>query len=193
MGRYWASLVFLVFQVSLFQLPVSAGLRNKPRYTEEERMAEYVKRGYKFPFDHYYPNTEGWNRLMKQRIAQIMANPELQQKWDGFIQTLSSGLTVPNYTEFGWGLTHAPEQLTADIQQAIREGLPTARSEGKIDVITGPNVPLFIDRPDLTARVSTYDIWRLRYFVYCRVGSLFYELIWRYCIMCRLLPHCPSP
>ena len=154
MVRCWAPLL-VVFQ--LFHLPVEGGLRNRPRYTEEERQAEYIKRGYSFPFEQYNPNTEGWSRLMDQRISQVMANRELQEKWDGFIQTLSSAITVPNYTEFGWGLTHAPEELTQTIQQAIREGLPTARSEGKIDVITGPNIPLFIDRPDLTARVSVWQ------------------------------------
>jgi len=152
--RCWVPLMMAFFQLSLFHLPVQAGLRNKPRYTEEERMAEYMKRGYTFPFDHFNPNTEGWNKLMNQRVSQLMSNPEMQERWDGWIQTLSSALTVPNYTEFGWGLTQAPAQLTADLRQAIYDGLPTARSEGKIDVITGPNLPLFIDRPDLTTRVQ---------------------------------------
>jgi hypothetical protein len=73
-------------------------------------------------------------------------------KWDGWIQTINSALTMPNFTEYGWGLTQGPASLTEDIRQAIYEGLPTARTEGKIDVIAGPP-PLFIDRPDLTSRV----------------------------------------
>lgn len=154
MFRCWSTSLLVFSQLFLLQWPVLAGLRNRPRYTEDERQAEYIKRGYKFPFDHFEPNTEGWNRLMQQRVSQVMANRELQEKWDGFIQTLSSAITVPNYTEFGWGLTHAPEQLTQELRTAIYKGLPTARTEGKIDVITGPNIPLFIDRPDLTNRVS---------------------------------------
>ena len=126
--------------------------RNKPRYTEEERQAEYIKRGYEWPIQKFVPDTEGWTKLMSRRLSQIRANPNTQQKWDGWIQTLSASLTVPNHTEFGWGLTHAPEKLTADLQTAIYEGLPTARLEGDIDVIDGEQ-PLFIDRPDLTSRV----------------------------------------
>ena len=132
---------------------VNGGLRNKPRYTEAERQTEYKRRGYTWPLEEYLPNTEGWGALMDQRFSQIMANPSAQERWDGMIQTMSAALTVPNFTEFGWGLTHAPEQLTLDLQQAIQEGLPNAREEGNIDVIDGPK-PLFIDRPDLTRRVS---------------------------------------
>lgn len=49
-------------------------------------------------------------------------------------------------------MTQAPDLLTFDIRQAIYEGLPAAHSEGEIDVIDGPQQPLFIDRPDLTSR-----------------------------------------
>jgi hypothetical protein len=35
-----------------------------------------------------------------------------------------------NYTEFGWGLTHAPQELTEELRAAIFEGLPNARLEG---------------------------------------------------------------
>lgn len=186
MLRCWVSLLMIAF-FQLVHMP-EASLRNRPRYTEEERMAEYIKRGYTFPFEKFNPDTEGWNRLMNQRVSQLMAyvlyscncylscctflivfllfclfhthnrNPEMQERWDGWIQTLSSAITTPNYTEFGWGLTHAPDELTETLRQAIHDGLPTARTEGKIDVITGPNVPLFVDRPDLTSRVSNCNL-----------------------------------
>eukprot|EP00980_Cylindrotheca_fusiformis_P011788 scaffold2816_cov121-Cylindrotheca_fusiformis.AAC.4 len=57
-----------------------------------------------------------------------------------------------NHTEFGWGLTQAPEALTDELRTAIQEGLPRARLEGEIDVIDGPT-PLFIDRMDLLVKV----------------------------------------
>jgi len=118
-----------------------------PPYTEEQRMAEYVKRGHTWP-PHIYPNTPGWNKILTQRFAQVRALDDAQMKWDGFIQTLTASL-MKNYTEFGWGLTRAPEDLTEEIREAIFEGLDTARPEGDIDVIDGP-IPKFIDRPDLT-------------------------------------------
>lgn len=35
-----------------------------------------------------------------------------------------------NYTEFGWGLTQARQELTDELRAAIFEGLPNARLEG---------------------------------------------------------------
>ncbi|KAL3917064.1 MAG: hypothetical protein SGILL_004888 [Bacillariaceae sp.] len=143
---------FLVCLALLLPTTVTSQHRKKQTYTEEERQAAYVERGYTFPFEKYNPPTEGWTRLMDQRYAQVRALESAQMKWDGWIQTNSAAVTVPNFTEFGWGLTQAPSALTEDIREAIYEGLPTARSEGKIDVIAGPLEPLFIDRKDLTKR-----------------------------------------
>ncbi|KAG7349311.1 hypothetical protein IV203_011908 [Nitzschia inconspicua] len=139
-------LLFLAADVS-----VQGSLR-RPAYTEDERQAEYIKRGHKFPFPHYVPDTEGWKRLMDQRFTQVQALTDAQMKWDGWIQTISSAVTVPNFTEYGWGLSQAPQSLTDDLRQAVFDGLPAAREEGEINVIGGPNRPLFIDRPDLTHR-----------------------------------------
>ncbi len=121
-------------------------------YTEEERLEMYEKRGHTFPFAKYIPDTPGWRKIMDRRFDQVRALRDTQMKWDGWIQTANAAVIVPNFTEFGWGLTQAPDLLTLDIQQAIYEGLPNARSEGLIDVIDGPTAPLFIDRPDLNQR-----------------------------------------
>lgn len=122
------------------------------RYTEEERLEIYKQRGHTFPFAKYIPDTPGWRKLMDKRFDQVRALTDSQMKWDGWIQTANAAVIVPNFTEFGWGLTQAPDLLTLDIQQAIYDGLPNARSEGLIDVIAGPKAPLFIDRPDLNDR-----------------------------------------
>lgn len=62
---------------------------------------------------------------------------------------------VQNYTEFGFGLARAPQDLTEALQEGIRGGLARgeARLEHRVEVIEGPQ-SLFIDRPDLTKRVS---------------------------------------
>ena len=124
----------------------------RAQYTEQTRMLEYYKRGYKFPFESYNPETDGWRKLMDQRFDQVRALTDSQMKWDGWIQTANSAVTAPNFTEFGWGLTQAPDLLTMDIRQAIYEGIPRAREEGDIQVIAGPEQPLFIDRPELNER-----------------------------------------
>ena len=53
----------------------------------------------------------------------------------------------------GFGLARCPDELLADLQQGIRDGLPTATNEHHIEVIDAPEQPLFIRRPDLTKRV----------------------------------------
>jgi hypothetical protein len=52
-------------------------------------------------------------------------------------------------------MTKAPEPLMQDLRDAIRDGIAQgkARIEAKVEVIDAPENPLFIDRPDLTARV----------------------------------------
>jgi hypothetical protein len=134
--------------------------RTKPAYTNKEREEQYVKRGHTFPIQEYLPNTEGWASKMDQRFRQIQSLESTQQKWDGFIQTMSAALTTPNFTEYGWGLTHAPEALTEELRAAIYEGLPNARPERKVDVIDAALQPLFIDRNSLTRKVSYPKVWR---------------------------------
>lgn len=134
---------FFFFELSLVQ-----GARDD----EEKRIEMYIHRGYKFPFSKYVPETPGWRKLMDERFDQVRALTDSQMKWDGWIQTANAAVTAPNFTEFGWGLTQAPDLLTMDIQQAIYDGLPHARTEGLINVIAGPKAPLFIDRPELNRR-----------------------------------------
>ena len=92
---------------------------------------------------------------MDQRFTQVQALTDTQMKWDGWIQTITTAVTMPNFTEFGWGLTQAPSELTHQIKSEIHEALEAGdvRSEGHIDVIAGPLDPWFIDRPELTKLV----------------------------------------
>ena len=66
---------------------------------------------------------------------------------------MTAAITAPNFTENGWGLTRAPQDLVDDLREAIREGLPGASKENKINVIEG-QTPLFIQNSKLTRRVS---------------------------------------
>jgi len=75
-----------------------------------------------------------------------------------------SAIVAPNFTENGWGLTRAPQELVNELRQAIKDGLPNAGQEGKIDVIEGAQQPLFIRRPDLTNRVRDFMSIRFRTF-----------------------------
>ena len=45
------------------------------------------------------------------------------------VQILTAALTMKNYTEFGWGLTHAPEDLTTELQEQIQASWDTIYEE----------------------------------------------------------------
>ena len=123
------------------------------RLTEEHRLEEYQNRNYTWPLNNYNPQTEGWKALMEERFRQVEEMPN--DRYEGFIQTIHSAFLVPNFTEHGFGLARCPDELLEALQTGIREGLPTARHENRIEVIVGPEPPLFVDRPDLTNRVLT--------------------------------------
>ena len=149
----WSAVCCILFQCFHIGVVVNSEILEPP-YTEKERVHQYHHRGHTWPLQEYVPNTEGWKRLMRRRLAQVQAREYLMEKWTGFLETLGPALTTPNFTEFGWGLTHAPQELTSEVRQAVYDGLPKAQLEQKeLEEIDGPT-PLFIKRPDLTKKVS---------------------------------------
>lgn len=122
--------------------------------TEPERVEGFYARNYTWP-PVFKPNTPGWSKLFKERLEQVHEIDDLDRRYEGYMQAISPGVVAPNFTEWGFGLTRAPEDLMEDLRNAIRDGLANgdARLEGKVEVIDGPYEPLFIDRPDLTERV----------------------------------------
>lgn len=120
---------------------------------ESERLEEYKARNYTWPLKELVPNTPGWHRIIDRRFQQIEAMEGGGQRYEGYMQTMSSALTVPNFTENGWGLTRVNNDLLEALQKGIRDGLPNASHESRLEVIEGDEPPLFINRPDLTKRV----------------------------------------
>ena len=78
------------------------------------------------------------------------------KKYDGWMQTVNMAFLAPNFTEYGMGLVRAPEDLTKTLQTEIRNAIKKGktRKEHQIGAIGGPNGCDFVDRPDLTRRVS---------------------------------------
>ena len=68
--------------------------------TEVDRMEEYHKRGYQWPLKEVVPNTEGWRRLADRKFEQVERMDD-DGKYDGWVQTMSSALVAPNFTEAG--------------------------------------------------------------------------------------------
>lgn len=122
--------------------------------TESERLQGYHARNYTWP-PKFIPPNAGWSKLMMERLEQVAEIDDYNQKFEGYVQTLHHAALAPNFTELGFGLTRAPEDLMEDLRNAIKDGLANgdSRLEAKNEVIDAPVQPLFIDRPDLMDRV----------------------------------------
>lgn len=121
---------------------------------EHERVAEYHKRNYTWPLDRFVPDTPGWRRLNEHRLRQIAEIPNQKDRYEGYMQAINMALVAPNFTEFGFGLARAPDDLMEALRQGIRDGLEKGpRVEKEIEVIDTAEPSWFIDRPDLTQRV----------------------------------------
>jgi hypothetical protein len=73
-----------------------------------------------------------------------------------WMQSVTSALVQPNFTETGWGLTRAPEELVETLRDAVKTKYEAGEYRDEnydgIDVVDGAG-PIFIDRPDLLKRV----------------------------------------
>jgi len=66
--------------------------------TDEERIeGHYAK--FVWPVREFRPNTEGWSRLMRRRLRQVAEIEDLDRRYEGYAQTMSSALVQPNFTE----------------------------------------------------------------------------------------------
>lgn len=107
------------------------------KMTEEERIALFHERNHTYPPQKYVPETPGWRRLMDHRLRQVSEIQDRSDRFEGFAQTLSASVVQPNFTEWGFGLTKAPESLMKDLRRAIREGVEKGpRLETHINAIT---------------------------------------------------------
>ena len=121
--------------------------------TEEERLAAYAAANYTWPIPQFQPPTPGWDKLMRHRLRQVEEMSGLQDRFEGFAQVLSASFIQPNFTQYGFGLARAPDDLMEALRQGVRDGLKAGpQEEYHIPAIEGLR-PWFISRPDLTKRV----------------------------------------
>jgi hypothetical protein len=119
--------------------------------TEEERIEGYHARNYSWPPSKYVPDTPGWRALKAHRFTQISFIPDAADRYQAYAMMAKSAFLLANFTEFGFGLARAPEEVTATYQQVIRDGLPTAATKKASNTFLGPGA-WFIERPDLNDR-----------------------------------------
>lgn len=123
--------------------------------TEEERLAARLEREYQWPpiDTDYKPNTPGWKKLFEHRLRQVEEIEDQSSRFEAYVQTLSASIVQPNFTEHGFGLARAPDDLMEALRQGIYDGLEAGpREEAHYPAIAGKR-PWFIDRPDLMTRV----------------------------------------
>lgn len=99
------------------------------QYIETERVEEYHKRGYSWPPQEYVPNTPGWSAIMKKRQRQMAGIDDWLGRYNGYLQFTSQSIIAPNFTEHGWGLTRAPQDIVDKLKASLHNGLPTAKEE----------------------------------------------------------------
>mmetsp|Transcript_6269 Transcript_6269/g.9640 ORF Transcript_6269/g.9640 Transcript_6269/m.9640 type:complete len:349 (+) Transcript_6269:98-1144(+) len=128
------------------------------RLTEDFRVQQYHERGYQWPPSFVTPNTTGWRFLADRRFEQAEHITTGKEKYDLWLQSISSSIVQPNFTKTGWGLTRAPADLVEELRDTVWSAYEAGeyRFERDVEVITG-DAPLFIDSPRLTRR-ALYDL-----------------------------------
>jgi hypothetical protein len=123
--------------------------------TEAERIAEHARRGHVWPprDSDFVPNKPGWKKLFEHRLRQVEEIEERSDRFEGFAQTLSAGIIQPNFTQYGFGLARAPDDLMEALRQGIHDGLEKGPREEQFVPAIGGLRPWFIDNQDLMTRV----------------------------------------
>jgi hypothetical protein len=124
---------------------------------EKDRLEQYYLRNYTWPPSYYIPDTPGWQNLFEHRFRQISEIEKNTKRYEAYLQNVNAAYVAPNFTEYGFGLARAPENLMEALREGIRNGLDEGEYhlERSVEVIEGTDLPWFIDRPDLTQRVSS--------------------------------------
>jgi len=129
--------------------------------TECVRMREFAARNYTWPLadSSFRPNTRGWRRIFRRRFEQISQVTDLNERYNGWVSAVTSAYVLQNYTDCGYGLTRAPDDLVAELRRSLSDGLDQGRTrpEAKNEIIqtsdSNPLPPLFIDQPALNRKV----------------------------------------
>jgi len=126
--RFISPVIFFVLLALQFFTPTVEAL------IEDERVAEYHARNHTWPpkIDEWNPSTPGWGKLMDRRRMQIEGHVlDSSEKYNGWTSLVYTGLVAPNFTEFGYGLSHAPKHLVDELKNILHEGI--AKEERKIN------------------------------------------------------------
>jgi hypothetical protein len=156
---------FLLSESQRFEAPEVIDLPfltpNEEPLVESDRILGYQERNYTWPLpdDHFIPNNnKDWIIRNRKRLQQIQQIPNLNQRYEAYIQTLTSSILVSNFTPDGFGLTRYTNvtfmnQLRTMIQGYVHDHYNSNENNiiGRLPyeeydpIINGPNRPLLID------------------------------------------------
>jgi hypothetical protein len=127
--------------------------RGDAALVETKRLEEYRKRNYTWPVTETNPNTDGWKRLMYRRLAQVERIQSDDDRYNGWMSVMSQAISVPNFTENGWGLARAPAEIVEELKDSLRNGMADAKEEHYLNVIDTAERPLWIKQDSLNQKV----------------------------------------
>ncbi|KAL9182265.1 LOW QUALITY PROTEIN: hypothetical protein ACHAXT_012917 [Thalassiosira profunda] len=141
------SAVHIICTVLLLGIHQAAG-----QLDEGDRVAEYRARGHTWPPlpSDYIPPTPGWQSTFERRFRQIEYLTDEGAKYNGFMSAVHSALIAPNFTEYGWGLTRAPQDLVDALASELQRGLaaedtPEEQFEHPVDDEYPAEKPLMVN------------------------------------------------
>lgn len=122
--------------------------------TEEERIAARLARGYQWPptDSDYKPSTPGWKKLFEHRLRQVEEIEDQSSRFEAYVQTLSASIVQPNFTEYGFGLARAPD----DLMEALRQGIYDGLEEGRFNILFSIFSPFWKFNTKLSQRIHLY-------------------------------------
>jgi hypothetical protein len=91
---------------------------------EDERIEEYERRGHTWPPQEYTPNTLGWKKLNDRRFRQLTQLEDGRDaRYSAYMQSVYSAVISKNFTEYGWGVTRAPQAVTDKLKKRLSDGM----------------------------------------------------------------------
>ena len=133
---------------------------------EGERLEEYERRGHTWPPQDYTPNTPGWKKLNDRRFHQISQLEGRDSRYQAYMQSVWSALIAKNFTEYGWGVTRAPQAVIDKLKKRLSDGMKNEiyDLERKIDVVEADSPSLFLrdqgmNRQILEDMLPLHEAW----------------------------------
>jgi hypothetical protein len=123
--------------------------------TEDERLAGWTARNYTWPPSHYIPSSS--QPIWEERLEQIKTMKDPQDRFKAYTLLASCSLLGRNLTQFGWGLTRAPDKIVRKLRHSLEQAKPW--KEFETETFLAPmglryqQVPYFVDTLNINVMI----------------------------------------